>query len=233
VKTLIVIVWTLLGLVAGVFALGFFGEFIGISAREGQLGFFAVFVGAPIGACAGFAAGFVLARHHAGNPRVLRGLLGVPVAIAAAAVLGGYLFETIRTWDDIDDWGGTYSLSVQIRLPAGAPSPAGEKIGIQLFSAKENPECKVYDYPHGLTREDDRYLVSASCELRYAVAERTIGVRIADGPTRYFKARVKARPESRTFSDWYPPDQVKDNTPGAQFRAPRPDEIFEIRYGAR
>lgn len=192
----------------------------------------AVFVGAPIDAIAGLMAGLAVAAHHGDNRRALGRMLAGTLAGVAAIVLGAYAFETWRTWDDIDDWGGTYSLSFQVRLPPGAPSPAGQALGIQLFSSKEDPVCKAYDYPHGLTQEGGQFLISGSCTLRYATKERTIGVAVGDGPTRYFKAKVGARPQSATYSQWYPADQVEDG-PDAQFHAPPREEIFEIRYGAR
>lgn len=227
VKVLLVIVWTLVGLVAGAFILS-----AGVDAREGKAAMFAVFVGAPIGAIAGLMAGLAVAARYGENRRALGRMLAGTLAGVGAIALGGYAFKTWRTWGDIDDWGGTHSLSFQVRLPAGAPSPAGQAFGMQLFSSKEDPVCKAYDYPHGLTQEGGHFLVSGSCTLRYATEDRTIGVAIGDGPTRYFKVKVGARPQSATYSQWYPADQVKDG-PGAQFRAPRPDEIFEIRYGAR
>jgi hypothetical protein len=47
-----------------------------------------------------------------------------------------------------------------------------------------------------------------------------------------FNLRVKARPEAATYSDWFPVDEIYDNATG-QKRAPRPDEQYAIRYGAR
>lgn len=227
-RALIVIVWTIVGLVVGAVVLS-----AGIDAREGKAGMFAVFFGAPVGAVAGFALGLGFANRFSDNRRIQLRLLGAPIGAVLTIVLGAYLFETYRTWDDIDDWGGTYSLSFQVRLREGVPSPAGEKAGVALFSDKENPECDIYDYPHGLTREGDRFLISGQCVLRYATAKRTIGVKMSGGPTHYFKVRVGARPESRTFSEWFPTDEIKDTTPGAKMRPPRPEEVIEIRYGAR
>ena len=229
VRVLLVIVWTLVGLVAGAFVVG---ELLGIDAREGQAGIYAVFVGAPMGAIVGLVAGLTVARRHAENRLLLGRLLGGTLGAVALLVLGAYGFETYRTWDDIDAWGGTYNLDYQVRLSAGAPSPGGQKIGMQLFSDKENPLCKVHDYPHGLRQEGEHFVIWGSCALRYAAKDRTIGVLFGDGPTRYFKVKVGARPVSAAYSPWYPADQVKDG-PGAAFRPPRPDEILEIRYSAR
>ncbi len=57
-------------------------------------------------------------------------------------------------------------------------------------------------------------------------------MRIGDKPTLVFNVRVKARPEAATYSDWFPVDEIYDNATG-QKRPPRPDEHYEIRYGAR
>ena len=43
-----------------------------------------------------------------------------------------------------------------------------EKIGVELRSAKENPKCDIYEYPHGRRREGD-FIVSGSA-LFYANA---------------------------------------------------------------
>jgi hypothetical protein len=78
----------------------------------------------------------------------------------------------------------------------------------------------------------DNFVVSGQCRIFYATPQRTILVRIGDKPTLVFNVRVGARPESATYSDWFPVDEIYDNATG-QKRKPRPDENYEIRYGAR
>jgi hypothetical protein len=75
-------------------------------------------------------------------------------------------------------------------------------------------------------------VVSGQCRIFYATAQRAILVRIGDKPTLIFNVRVGARPESATFSAWFPVDEIHGNAAG-QRRKPRPDENYEIRYGAR
>ena len=194
--TLITIVWTLAGVIVGVFGFGFIGELAGIPSMEGRIAMFAIGFGAPAGAVTGFALGLLLARQNAGHPLVLRFLLAGPVLALSTVALGVYLFETWRTHDELTTRPNTWDLGIQVRLPAGQPPPAGQAIGIELRSPKEALKCKVYDYPHGLRQEGGHFVVSASCPLFFATSQRTILVRIGDKPTLMFKLRVKARPEA-------------------------------------
>ena len=99
-------------------------------------------------------------------------LIGIPLAI--------WLVETWRHHDHLTTRPNTWDLGFQVRLPAGQPTPGGEKIGIELRSEKENPKCSVHDYPHGLTKQGDHFVISGGCPLFYAQPTRTILVRIAD-----------------------------------------------------
>lgn len=229
---LIVIVWTLAGIVVGVFGIGFIGELAGIRAMEGRLAMFAISFGAPTGALTGLLLGLALAKRYAERLRALRLLLVTPIAVLLAIALGVYLFETWRSYDHLTTRPNTWDLGFQVRLPAGQPTPAGQKVGVEIRSPKENPSCKTYDYPHGLRQEGEHFVLSGGCPLFYATPQRTILVRIGDKPTLIFNLRVKARPEAATYSDWFPVDEIYDNATG-QKRAPRPDEQYAIRYGAR
>jgi hypothetical protein len=229
---LITIVWTLAGLIVGVFGFGVLGELAGIPQMEGRIAFFAVGLGAPVGAVAGFALGLSLARRKVDRPLVQRFLLAGPILVLSAIALGVFLYETWRTHDHLTTRPNTWDLGIQVQLPRGEPTPAGQAVGIELRSPKENLKCKVHDYPHGLTERDGHFIVSASCPLFYATPQRTVLVRIGDKPTLIFELRVKARPEAAVYSDWFPLDEVYDNAAG-QKRPPRPDETYSIRYGAR
>jgi hypothetical protein len=229
---LIVIVWTLAGLIAGIFGFGVIGELAGIPQMEGRIAFFAVGFGAPVGAVAGFAFGLMLAKRHVEEPRARQLLLFGPIVAFGSVVLGVYLFEAWRTHDHLTTRPNTWDLGYQVRLPAGMPTPAGQAIGVELRSAKEDLKCPVYDYPHGLTQMGEHFVVSGGCPLFYATPQRTILVRIGDRPTLVFNVRVKARPEAATYSDWLPVDEIFDNAIG-QKRPARADESYAIRYGAR
>lgn len=229
---LILIVWSLIGFVAGGMLMTEAGPLFGVRHMEGQSAIFGVLVGGPLGAVVCGMIGLGLARRFAGRRRAQWFVLGTPLAVALAFGLGVVLFETWRTHDHLTTRPNTWDLGYQVRLPAGMPTPAGEKIGIELRSAKEDLKCPVYGYPHGLTKEGDHFVISGGCPLFYASPQRTILVRIADQPTLVFNVRVKARPEAATYSDWLPVDEIYDNATG-QKRKPRADERYEIRYGAR
>jgi hypothetical protein len=232
VTAIVAIVWAVIGFVAGMFVLSELGGLFGIPGMEGQQGMFGLFAGGPLGALCGVMFGLLVARKSREDPRTARWLVVGTLSVLLGVPLAIYLVEMFRTWDHLDAYGDTYGLSYQVRLPEGAPSPAGAKIGVRLFSSKESPDCDIYDYPYGLTQEGGRYLVSGQCKIRYVTPERTLGIRIGGGATRYFKVRVQSRPVSATYSEWFTADEVDDHK-GGRRRPPRPDEILEFRYGAR
>lgn len=228
----IVALWALLGFAVGTVMFGELAPLFGIRNMEGNAAYFGVLVGGPIGTAAGIAAALMLPRILGDDIRKKR-----IVALASLAVLIGiplaiWAIESWRTHDHLTTRPNTWDLGYQIRAPAGEASPAGQKIGIELRSAKENPKCLVHEFPHGLTEQADRFAISGNCPLFYATPQRRLLVRIGDKPTLIFNVRVKARPEAATYSDWFPVDEVYDNATG-QTRPPRPDEKYEIRYGAR
>ena len=232
-KVIVCLVWLLLGFGFGAVMIGEMGSALfGIPNMEGRAGVFGLLVGGPVGAVCGLIVAILLLQRFAGDLRrqrflALGGLavlIGIPIAI--------WLFETWRTYDHLTTRPNAYGLSYELRLPPGAPAPSGEGIGVELRSAEENPKCDIYEYPHGLRQVADRYVLSGQCRIFYATPQRTILARIGDNPTLVFNVRVGARPESATYSDWFPVDEIYDNATG-QRRRPRPDESYEIRYGAR
>lgn len=228
----IVVLWALLGFVVGTLLLGEMAPLFGIRNMEGNAAYFGVMVGGPLGAIAGVSAALMLRSflgENVGRKRLvvlasLAVLIGVPLAI--------WGIETWRTSDHLTTRPNTWDLGFQVRLPAGEPTPAGQTIGVELRSAKENPACPVHKFPHGLTEQGGRFVISGNCPLFYATPERKLLVRIGDKPTLVFNLRVKARPEAATYSDWFAVDQVYENATG-RTRPPGPGENYEIRFGAR
>lgn len=228
----IVVLWAILGFALGVVVLGELSPLFGIRNMEGNAAYFGFLFGGPLGTLGGIAAALMLRSWLGDDLRKKRIVVLASLAVLIGIPLGIWAFETWRTYDHLTTRPNTWDLGFQVRLPAGEPTPAGEKVGIELRSPKENLKCPVYDYPHGLTKEGDHFVVSAGCPLFYAQPQRTILVRIGGKPTLIFNVRVKARPEARTYSGWFPVDEIYDNATGTK-RAPRPDEKYEIRYGAR
>jgi hypothetical protein len=232
VTAFIIVLWALLGFAVGTLLFGEMAPLFGIRNMEGNAAYFGVLIGGPIGAVAGVTAALMLRRTLGDDCKKRR-----IVALASLAVLIGiplaiWAVESWRTHDHLTARPNTWGLGYQVRTPAGELSPADQKIGIELRSAKENPKCSVHEFPHGLTQQADRFVISGNCPLFYATPQRRLLVRIGDKPTLIFNVRVKARPEAATYSDWFPVDAIYDNADG-QTRSPRPDEKYEIRYGAR
>jgi hypothetical protein len=232
VKVALVVVWTLVGLVVGMFVLGELGPLFGFRDMEGQSAMFTVMVGAPLGGAAGLLAAIGFVRAHAGNPRRLGQGLLIPIGLAAAIPFGIFLYEQIRTYDRIDSDGNPFDLTFQLRLPEGAPSPEGAPVALRLTSSKETPNCRINQAPYGLSQQNGRFILSGNCDLFYAAAERTLAVTVGDGPTYLYTVRIASRPTTATYSEWFPVDAVAATADGER-RLPHPDEIAEIRYGAR
>ena len=105
---LLIIVWIVIGFLAGATMLT---ELAGVPAREGQAGFFAMFIGGPLGALAGGAIGFVISQKYAENPKGKRIALIVSALLLVVPIAGAVAFEMARTWDWLDSFGNPQSLS--------------------------------------------------------------------------------------------------------------------------
>jgi hypothetical protein len=229
----LIIVWMVIGAVAGVFCVG---ELSGIPAREGQAAIYGVMVGGPLGLVAGFAVGFAIARALSDNPERKRIVSIISLLLIVVPAVGGFVYESWRTRDWLDNSGQSRALAYRIRFPDGAATPAGMSAGFELRSDKENVACSTYDAPHGLTQQQGRWVLSGECRLRFATPQRELWVRIAGGPNLIFRLRLKARYEVVPYSvsAWYPVDEVLDAAPGSRRRAPKPEEAgYEILLSAR
>lgn len=228
----IVVLWAVLGFAVGTLLLGEMAPLFGIRSMEGNPAYFGVMVGGPLGAIAGVTAALMLRSWLGASLRRKRLVALASLAVLIGVPLAIWAIETWRSFDHLTTRPNTWDLGFQVRMPAGETSPAGQKIGIELRSAKEDPACPIHEFPHGLTEQAGRFVISGNCPLFYATPQRRLLVRIGDKPTIVFNLRVKARPEAATYSDWIAADEIYDNATG-RTRPPQPDENYEIRYGAR
>lgn len=227
-----IIVWALLGAVLG----GLLGSALaGASAgHPGDIGALVggLVIGAPIGAlCAGFAGAALSRRYPAGSPtrnRLVAGTWIVPVIV----VLGGWLFETARTWDDLLPSGGAAWLRYEVNLPPGIPAPVAHDVVAELHTDKET---RKQSFPgHGLEveRVAEGAVIRGSFETHKTARRRTIRLRIADGPTHVFELKLlPSRPPAgyaTGYSDWHGAEQVEDGAKPP--RPPLPGEHLAIRY---
>ena len=134
---LIVITWVLVGAVVG----GMLGGALGDASanHRGDIGaiFGGLVMGASIGAiCAGLAGRALNRKFPAGSPRrqwLVAGTWMTPVIV----VLGGWLFETVRTWDNLRPSGGSAWLIYEVNLPPGMPVPAASAVVTEFRTEKE------------------------------------------------------------------------------------------------
>jgi hypothetical protein len=211
-------------------------ELFGITPREGQAGYFFLFTAGPFGGLIGAGIGYLIARKFADNLKAKRIAAGASWLVIVLFFGGAFAIELARTWDKLDTFDGDRDLSWRVRLPPGAPWPAGQKAGFELRSEKENVACSMYDGAYGTSREDDRYIFNGSCKLRYATPKRELWVRVGGGPNLIFKLRLAARYEVVPYSvsAWYTVDEVLDTAEGSTRRPPRPEEAgYEVLLSAR
>ena len=213
---LIVALWSLIGTVTGMVILGELSPLFGVRNMEGSPAIFGTFVGAPLGLiCGGFFGSRMAARTRDDAVKrkrfVLLTLAGIAVLIA-----GGFIFEMVRTRDDIASGGGAMWLNAQIRLPPGVAAPAKDsKIVIELRSDKETRKSSPYNVPDWTVR-DGRAQAASSVEVYRATDNRTLAVRIGDGPVYLFKLKAPARPKIYSYEgDWQKPDAVEGAANGA------------------
>jgi hypothetical protein len=234
VTAFIVIAWALIGYTFGWVTFAAITELTGVSDMEGRGAVPALLLAGPLGLAAGIPLGVSLWRKFQSDTRKRRWFAALSFTGIFAVPLGIYVFETVRTYDWLDSFGKTWALSYEIRMPAGARVPLKDTVVMTLRSRKETPTARIYQ--NSLLRRDDRLVIRAEFDLRYAQRDRTVALHIGDGPTYLFKARIAARPETVGYSGnedgWVPVDEVEDKA-GDKPRPPRPDERYEIRYSAR
>jgi hypothetical protein len=227
-----IIVWVLLGAVLGA-SLG--GALADASASHpGDIGalFGGLVMGAPVGALgAGLAAAALSRRYPTGSPARKRLVAGTWVA-PVLVVLGAWLFETARTWDNLLPSGGAAWLRYEVALPPGTPAPAAKDVVAEFYTEKE---VRKQSFPgHDLEVEHltHRAVIRGSFETYKTARRRSIRLRIDNGPTYVFELKLlpsrPARGYAKGYSDWHGAEQVADGDNA--FRPPLPNENLGIRY---
>ncbi|MBI3699420.1 MAG: hypothetical protein HY242_03105 [Afipia sp.] len=204
---IIVIVWSVIGFIAGGMIATELGPLFGWRHMEGMSAYFGLLFGSPIGLIAGAVFGWRNAQHY-GTDAKRRGnflfltLLGVGALVAAA-----FAFEAYRTRDDLED---TLWLTCYMRLPEGVSAPPKDtKSSLELRSAKETRRSSPYNVP-AWEMKDGRATAQNSVEVYRASADRKVAVTIEGGPTYVFKLDAPARPKRYSYEgDWIKPDSVE------------------------
>jgi hypothetical protein len=227
VRILAIIAWIVIGCVAGVVVVGELGQLSGVRQQEGNLAYFAVTFGAPLGIAAGVLFAIWMLRRFKDSETRQKRFVGFSFLGIIAVVIGGVAFEKIRTRDDIH-----VGIGIQVRFPPGMTPPT-ERATIKAELRTPNGAVKSNNY-YGAEIDpgNGRPYVYDSYDLYRAVPKRVVALRIGDGPTYLFTLRIEPRPKKQyvNFSDWYPVDEIDDNSPGKAPRAPLPGERLEIRH---
>ena len=228
----IIVIWVLLGAVGGAMLGGTLGD--ASANHAGDIGaiFGGLVIGASIGAVLAGLAGRALNRKFPdGSPRrrwLVLGTWMTPVIL----VVGGFLFEAIRTADELKPGGGSAWLMYEVRLPAGTPAPAATALVTEFRTEKETRKQSFPGHDVAVERVGDRVVIKGSFESYKTAQRRVLRLRIGDGATHEFVLKLMPpRPPSgyaKAFSEWHGAERVEeaDKPP----RPPLPAEALEIRY---
>jgi hypothetical protein len=227
-----IIAWVLVGTILGAFLGGALAD--ASASHPGDIGllFVGLVIGAPLGALgAGLAAAALSLQYPTGSPA--RSRLHTATWIAPLlVVLGGWLFETARTWDDLMPGGRSAWVRYEVKLPPGTAAPAEAEVLAEFHTDKETRKQSFPGHDLEVERLAGQPVIRGSFETYKTARRRSIRLRIGDGPIYVFELKLlPSRPDrgyAKSYSDWHGAEQVQDGDKG--HRSPRPDEELEIRY---
>jgi hypothetical protein len=223
------IVGAALGCALGVALASALAPVLGISSFEGASGYFAVFIGGPMGGLLGLVLGATLVLGRAGHRSV--GAVGGRLAVIlagvvsiGAVVLGGFWF--LRPV--LNSGGPPPQLVFEIRLPPSATptNPDGWSVMLQT---SQNRMPGSLDAPR---QEQGRTIIPGRVELYYRTWSRLLIVTMPDKTDLLFEVRLGlGATHSRTLGAWQRPDYIGE--PGKDHaRRPTAADQYEIRYRA-
>ena len=232
-------VLALLGAIAGAAIGAFIGTAIasvlapmlGITSFEGAAGYFAVFIGGPLGGLIGLVLGAVLVLRRRGyqgfgaiSGRVGLVFLGV-IAVAAAVI--GFLY---LNQDIVNPNGAAPQLAFEIRLPAGASPPTRNERPIQLEGGKNRRDALMQ--PEYTRSEGGRTILVGLVEMYYRGSQRMIVMTMPDKTDVIFNLKLASVPKhSKELGSWQRADFIAE--PGkTQARKAAASDNYEIRYRA-
>jgi hypothetical protein len=229
---LIVVTWVLFGAVVGAMLGGALGD--ASANHRGDIGAIlgGLVMGAPIGAiCAGLAGRALNQKFPAGSPQrqwLVAGTWMIPVIF----VLGGWLFETVSTWDNLRPNGGSAWLIYEVNLPPGMPAPAANAVVTEFRTQKETRKQAFAGHGVDVERAGSRVVIKGSFETYRTAQRRVVRLRIGDDATHVFVLKLlPPRPPSgyaKGYSEWHGAEQVEEA--GKPPRPPLPNEDLKIRY---
>ncbi|WP_421998883.1 hypothetical protein [Reyranella sp.] len=216
-----------LGFLAGAAAASVLAPLLGITGFEGASGYFAVFIGGPIGAILGFVAGAVLVLRR--RSPTGRGAIAGRLALVAAGFVGLAAAGLGAMWfmrPVIETNGPAPQLAFEIRLPPGTDPPGAKGYAIELQTSRNRMPGRL-EPPR---RQDGRAVIVGNVEIYYRTWQRTLVLTTPDRTDVLFEIRLGLSPaSSAAFGAWQPASYVAE--PGKDTARPaRPSDGYEIRY---
>lgn len=222
---LMAMVGAALGFALGAAVAGALAPLLGITSFEGASGYFAVFIGGPVGGLAGLVLGAWLVLRRAGlKGAAVAGRIGAVfggVVLVAAAAIGAFWFMRPL----VNANGPAPRLVFEIRLPPGVAAPPSRDI-VELQTSKNTMPAILSD----ARRDDGREVISGSVELYYRTWHRLLVLRLPDKTDVLFEPSLGLTPShTRNFTGWRRADYIAQ--PGAeQARRTTAADAWEFRY---
>ena len=221
------VVGTALGFALGAVVAGAMAPMLGITSFEGAAGYFAVFIGGPIGAVAGLCLGGALALSHAGHRGFVA--IGGRLALVVAGVVGIGAAILLAFWiarPIINTNGPAPQLVFEIRLPAGATPTAIAGYSIELQTSK-NRMPGTLEQPR---QEDGRTVIAGSVDLYFRVWQRMLVLTTPDKTDVLWSLSLGLSPShAKAFGSWQGADYIGEPGKDEARRATKADQ-YEIRY---
>jgi len=216
-----------LGFGLGTAAAGLVAAALGITSFEGASGYFAVFIGGPIGGLLGLVLAPLLVLRRAGHrsAATLGGRLAlvfVGVIAIAAAVLGA--FWVMRPLVNAN--GPTPQLVFEIRLPPGVAPRDLKAASVELQTSKNLMPATV----EKIRQEDGRAVISGRVDLYFRVWQRTLVLTMPDKTDILFDLSLGLSPShTRSPGAWRHADYLAEPGKNEARRTTAADQ-YDIRY---
>lgn len=216
-----------LGFALGTAAAGLVAAALGITSFEGASGYFAVFVGGPIGGLLGLVVAPLLVLRRAGHrsTAALGGRLAlvfVGVIAIGAAVVGA--FWIMRPFVNAN--GPAPQLVFEIRLPPGSVPPDPKATSIELQTSKNLMPATL----EKIRLEDGRAVISGRVDLYFRVWQRMLVLTMPDKIDVLFELPLGMSPShTRSLGAWQRADYLAEPGKDAARRTTAADQ-YDIRY---
>lgn len=221
------IVGAVLGFALGAAAAGVLAPALGITSFEGASGYFAIFIGGPVGALTGIVLGGVFALRRAGY----RGFAAVggrlALVVAGVVGVGGVILAAFWMARPIINTNGPApQLVFEIRLPAGVTPSTIAGYSIELQTSK-NRMPGTLEKPR---QEEGRTVIAGSVELYFRVWQRMLVLTTPDKTDVLWSLSLGLSPShAKAFGGWRGADYIGEPDKDEARRATKADQ-YEIRY---